>query len=507
MASLRGDGPQGSKAVSLDIPFAGRDTRRLSTESLRPLHSQDHPGKRRLLLIYIHGFLGDERSFQSFPAHVHNVVTALLSASHVVHSKIYPRYRSKHNIIVARDAFTQWLSPHEADTTDVILLGHSMGGLVAAEVALMLQQSPRMLKHRILGTVNFDVPFLGMHPRVIKSGIQSIFQSSEKESEMSGSEQSSMTAPPEIALTQPEASTSQGFSFMAFLRDVDETFNPAFENDVNLPKRKGWEKVLHFVGKHSNDLFSGTKNLVNAHIEFGGAMADYKGLKARYVKIRSLESESHAARRSAFENSFLPPRVRFVNYYTASTGRPKRKPSISGEVDERASMSHTVDKEPTKVEDKEDHEFAHDENIKSEASAATSKVGKPKESDILTIVDALPVEDSDAGRSSSRASAEFNDSLMSTDGHRTPEVKKDRKFCALPPKDAKDNRDPTWVRVFMKDMDEVAAHCGLFFPTSPAYSSLVSEVAEHIREWIQNAESERVVKEMTVRNMTDVELG
>lgn len=52
--------------------------------------------------------MGNEASFQNFPAHVHNMVTALLSESHAVYSKVYPRYRSKKRIQVAASEFGAW---------------------------------------------------------------------------------------------------------------------------------------------------------------------------------------------------------------------------------------------------------------------------------------------------------------------------------------------------------------------------------------------------------------
>jgi surfactin synthase thioesterase subunit len=65
------------------------------------------------------------------------------------------------------------LSPHESPEVDVILLGHSLGGLVAADVALMLSENAAQ-KHRILGLMNFDALFLGLHPLVISTGISSV---------------------------------------------------------------------------------------------------------------------------------------------------------------------------------------------------------------------------------------------------------------------------------------------------------------------------------------------
>ena len=82
-----------------------RDPRSSSTESLAPEVNSE---KRTLLLIYIHGFAGNETSFQSFPAHVHNLACSLLSESHVVHTKIYPRYKSRKAIEFSRNDFSNW---------------------------------------------------------------------------------------------------------------------------------------------------------------------------------------------------------------------------------------------------------------------------------------------------------------------------------------------------------------------------------------------------------------
>ena len=63
-----------------------------------------------------------------------------ISDSHNIHSKIYPRYKTYRAIEVARDNFSEWLSPHEGPLTDIILVGHSMGGILAADVVLMVSR-------------------------------------------------------------------------------------------------------------------------------------------------------------------------------------------------------------------------------------------------------------------------------------------------------------------------------------------------------------------------------
>jgi hypothetical protein len=87
--------------------WRSHDPRSSSTHSLVPSEA-GRDGRRTLLLVYIHGFMGNETSFQSFPAHVHNLLTITLAETHVVHTKIYPRYKSRKAIDFARDDFSTW---------------------------------------------------------------------------------------------------------------------------------------------------------------------------------------------------------------------------------------------------------------------------------------------------------------------------------------------------------------------------------------------------------------
>ncbi|KAH0293044.1 hypothetical protein KCU62_g1414, partial [Aureobasidium sp. EXF-3399] len=645
--------------------------------------------------------MGNETSFQSFPAHVHSLVAALLSETHTVHTKIYPRYRSKKKIDFARDDFSRWLRPHEGPTTDVILLGHSMGGLLCAEVALIPSLADGSLRHRLIGTVNFDVPFLGMHPRVVKVGLASIFSPAPAKSPPNGDETpsvSSMQTCGDYFNDRPSASTSTASikspQSMFSPSQLDPNYNPAFKNDVHLPARKGWEGAWYFLNKHSGDLRTATKQLVKSHLEFGGAMADYSGLKMRYTRIRGLEEQSERTRKAVIGSSVAPPRVRFVNYYTSSTGRPKKpktptspEPSMetpaltisNSEADhkttdehdeksseefsprddqisetdddikefeaarshERISMdnlepapmfdiggdssdveswvdatenmeiaqstSHSTgdtmngtlkleqlleidtaspneslevlgpalqklppipdppakpekppfyaDKESRKLAEKEydrvlksysravkDREKALRDREKLEkkrerqaikegkkAEKEVAKGDKNKEKDRKKTIErkesdhenVLAAEQKDAHKewraalnqswndedstieplSKHHSSMQSQSTVLSTQETRTPgeEQKpfKDRTFCTLPPKDGSGIRDPTWVRVLMKDVDLVEAHCGLFFPdpNDDRYEKLIGDVGERVCQWVGEAESERVARE------------
>ena len=682
---------------------AGSDPRASSADSLMPSdentahdlqHNPQSERRRKLLCIYVHGFMGNETSFRSFPAHVHNLLAVLLSETHAVHTKIYPRYRSRRNITCARDDFSAWLTPHEGDNTDVVLLGHSMGGLVIAEVALMPSPtSDRPLKHRVVGTVNFDVPFLGMHPGVVKSGLASIFSAPPEEptdrwqdTQMGAGAEGGASRNGQRATSPVPSSMSDG---LWRPEHTDPNYNPSFQNDVRLPVRKGWSNAWHFVSKHSDNLREATKQLVTSHLEFGGAMANYGELKTRYARLRALEEDSDAVRKSVVDGG-TPPRVRFVNYYTASTGRPKkpktpqeelpegvgstasleivensvskqtvgstesRSPDIkleerdasqpraetshlhveqdsranesdaSSQYDDAISSPEMLHVDPTPVDDVDeafpeasienpnesqsstaapsttassiasslppitdmptapaplDVTYIEDKQtrklVEKEHSRATKAYEKAVKERERIIRDRAKLEEKrerkekkestkaekDAQKARQKAEKEDGKQVKKMDkaesrelthsekeekrladehermekearrmrGEPEPDSKreqssdskrsasepsapptiassssppphtrkpsaakeekekkppKDRKFCTLPPKDSQGQRDPCWPRVFMKDVDEVGAHCGLFF-VDERYETLVGDVAERIEGWVK----------------------
>jgi hypothetical protein len=235
------------------------------------------------------------------------------------------------------------LEPNENHYTEVILLGHSMGGILSAEVALQrpLNAVPgNPFRHRILGTISFDTPFLGMHPGVVMSGIGSLFRPAPEppgkasQSSTSGTNTPSMNSQASVSSPSyaPSVADSEISSQPSLVQSItsplasppdDPYFNPPFPNDVRLSERKGWSNVLHFINKHSDGLTTATKQYFMSHLEFGGCLADYPGLKSRYEKLRGLEEVNDLAQRN--QPGYQPPirRIRFVNYYTASTGRPK----------------------------------------------------------------------------------------------------------------------------------------------------------------------------------------
>ncbi|KAL1392701.1 hypothetical protein HDK64DRAFT_197277 [Phyllosticta capitalensis] len=580
------------------------DPRSSSTQSLLPEDSPAHHDPRRtLLLVFVHGFMGDETSFQSFPAHLHNVVTLTLSETHAVHTKIYPRYRSRRRLEYATEEFSKWLQPHLGPDTDVILLGHSMGGLLTADVVLLPGASPQPLRHRILGTISFDTPFLGMHPGVIKSGLSSIFRPAP--------EKSPERQPDGVASPPPRINT------LFSTNPSDPNYNPSFQNDVILPVRKGWSNTWHFVNKHSDSLVTASKQLVKSHLEFGGAMADYNELKRRYKRIRALEEEDETKRQAAIQGrpSLPVPRVRFINFYTASTGRPK--PVKSGDASPNRSMDQMTDvsagmsqlsltssyqdsgslrssldpslNSPPGQEDmaRDTVEYLTPYHSRSESASprcsgdmqqmsprplseadsippqteiTPATPSSPSVAPEIKFPDVPPLPDRpvtpdlsaetdakarkaaekahhDAVKAYKQAVKQHNNAVKEQEKQalkaekearkeeerrakerakeeklklkqtkstsdvtvgaeevgtnlKPPKPAKDRKFCMLPSNHAS---DPTWIRVFMRDVDEVGAHCGLFF-VGDTYAMLVGEVAATVERWVNEDVGERWAK-------------
>ena len=67
--------------------------------------------------------------------------------------------------------------------------------------------------------------------------------------------------------------------------------------------------------------------------------------------------------------------------------------------------------------------------------------------------------------------------------------KRERKFCLTPR-----TPDPCWMKVEMTGVDEVGAHCGLFF-LGDVYERLVGDVAGRIEGWVGEEGTRRVLEE------------
>ncbi|KAJ5279694.1 hypothetical protein N7478_005066 [Penicillium angulare] len=422
--------------------------------------------KRRLLLIYVHGFQGDEKTFQEFPKHVHGLVADLLTESHVVYTRIYPRYKSQGELQTAVNQFSAWLAPHQASDLDVILIGHSIGGILCADVALLQNGSRR--KHQILGLIAYDTPFLGLHPRIISDGIKSFWPRKEDESaeEKIAEEEESLGMDPAY---KPNVGMERTVA-------PDPNFNPPFRNDKRQPDRGFLGGMKHFVEKkRHDDCF--TKSLFDRFVspaKFANCVNNYTELRQRYQSIKELERQE-----------LKPHRLRFINYYTASQGRLKVKPSKKLEEKEKEKSGSPESTPPLR-----ENSLAPSMSGSDAASASMSSLSLAENASFSPD----QTREMALSETTSLSTTDTTDTTDSGSGTKADKPKKPQKFVLLPSYHWKSDNNKGWAPVMMGTMDAVVAHQSMFLPTGPHYDYLLGDTIALIEKWVQDDLSRRMLE-------------
>ncbi|OBT56005.1 hypothetical protein VE04_03022 [Pseudogymnoascus sp. 24MN13] len=113
---------------------------------------------KTLLLVFIHGFKGDHKTFASFPDHVASILAPSLPNTTIL-PLVYPAYETRGDLAAAVASFRTWLldhvidlevaaetpSPSVAPSVHIVLIGHSMGGIVAADALLGIASEQTIL--------------------------------------------------------------------------------------------------------------------------------------------------------------------------------------------------------------------------------------------------------------------------------------------------------------------------------------------------------------------------
>ena len=157
------------------------------------------PEMPKTLLVFIHGFLGSARSFLCFGKDIQAFLEKSVGCVDVLHYE----YETKGNNTIQVRKLMDYLLLHgnSVNYHSVILCGHSMGGIMAADAYnylysthLLHQESgfaaslasyfshapsgdtpsPEDIRFllRIKGIFSFDSPFYGLHTNVISSGLK-----------------------------------------------------------------------------------------------------------------------------------------------------------------------------------------------------------------------------------------------------------------------------------------------------------------------------------------------
>ncbi|KAI5465668.1 hypothetical protein BGZ63DRAFT_374206 [Mariannaea sp. PMI_226] len=308
--------------------------------------------KKTLLLCFIHGFKGGEETFghnYQFTKDLSKLLTEALPKVNV-RVLVYPKYETRGDLGQCVSRFRDWLeekvidmevaagtpSPTVDPSVRTILIGHSMGGIVAAELLIALAsekpiytedgihkpESPSfnaLMFPYIQGVLAFDTPYLGISPGVVAHGAEGHYQQAAQAasaiSQITGIGASlwgankvaqSGAAPPATAAPPAAAPSQQAGNWQK------------------------WGKVAMFAGAGAAAVAAGGAAWANreqigegwswatSHLEFVGCLARPEELKKRVRFLVQLREDLD---------------VGFANLYTRlGKGAPAKQVSMVGNV-------------------------------------------------------------------------------------------------------------------------------------------------------------------------------
>ncbi|TID18315.1 hypothetical protein E2P81_ATG06246 [Venturia nashicola] len=313
--------------------------------------------KKTLLLVFIHGFKGGDDTFASFPSYLRVLLTHALpkiSIEQVQYPKFDTRGDLLQNKVIDLEVANGTPSPTVDPSVHVVLIGHSMGGIVAAETVLSIKQdqpvsSSGMLKAEantfmfpyVQGILAFDTPYLGIAPGVVAHGAQEHWNTASAAYGAYTSVASAfgLNAANETAKGNEQAQkVSQEASKMI-------TSGPSSDEDAAaVPAWSKWGKYAMFAGAAGavaaggaaaymkRDALTEGAKWMGSHLEFVGCLARSQELKARVDKILQLEQE----------NSFA-----FANLYTCLGQAVEGKKGLASQISGPKERTFCILPEPS----------------------------------------------------------------------------------------------------------------------------------------------------------------
>ncbi|KAL7927923.1 hypothetical protein ACQKWADRAFT_278240 [Trichoderma austrokoningii] len=281
--------------------------------------------RKTLILCFIHGFKGGESTFGNDYSFVEDLRTAVANElpGFSIKVLVYPKYDTRGDLGEAVSKFRSWLenkiidyevakgtaSPTVEPSIRTILIGHSMGGIVAAETVMGLaSERPiytedgidksggrpnfnSLMFPRIQGVLAFDTPYLGIAPSVVAYGAEGHYQTAQSALAQLGSVWKMVGGGGggDAAAAAGDASSSSALTTTA-----------AAKNDSG---GWGWGKIAMYGAAASAVAAGGAAawmnrehisvgwSWVSSHLEFVGCLARPEALKQRVAYMARLSSE------------------------------------------------------------------------------------------------------------------------------------------------------------------------------------------------------------------------
>ncbi|KAL5612646.1 hypothetical protein BROUX41_004259 [Berkeleyomyces rouxiae] len=324
------------------------------TKTTEPQELFSIMAKKTLLLCFIHGFKGDEKTFgedYSFTRVLRDIVAVELPDVKVK-VLVYPRYETRGNLGECVGRFRDWLqekvidleveagthSPTIDPSIHTILIGHSMGGIVAAETVIALTSDTPILPTTssspttdddstgcttgatdasvpfsnglmfpyVQGVLAFDTPFFGVSPGIVAHGAEEKYNAASALAGQLGSfwaQAAGPAAAPGGSTRGTPAAGPDGAAAQAAAAVAATTAAAAAGSTSSSSRWGTWGKVAMAAGGaavvaagagaawYNRSNISTGVGWVSSHLEFIGVLGKPEELRRRVAYMARLQAE------------------------------------------------------------------------------------------------------------------------------------------------------------------------------------------------------------------------
>jgi len=132
--------------------------------------------KKNLTVVYVHGFRGGKNTFVDFP----NLLKEYLEPYNIeINNKIFDAFETKGEFEIIVNKIIKWIYA-ETYKEPIVLMGHSMGGILVADVFRKImkgeieEHNDSTYRPNIIGIFGFDSPYFGLSISAYGTGLKRI---------------------------------------------------------------------------------------------------------------------------------------------------------------------------------------------------------------------------------------------------------------------------------------------------------------------------------------------